>query len=96
MAKSGSDFLRDVETLLNGALGHPAGTLALKEILSRHGGSDVYIPMSSELYALWRKKWIRKNFTGANHQELAYTCDLSESQVRRILNEEEPPPLGEP
>ena len=92
MAKSGNNFLRDVEQLLNGALGHPAGTLALKEILSRHGGSDVYIPTTSALYVLWRKKWIHNNNTGNNHKELAYACELSESQVRRILNEDPPPP----
>jgi len=81
-------FLAEVEQLLNDALGSPHGTLEFKGILDRHGGGDIYIPTSTEVYNLWRQKQIRARFTGSNYQELADETGLSARHIRRIIHDD--------
>lgn len=81
-------FLMEIEELLNKILGVPSGTLALKGLLDRYGGMEVYLPTSTDIYIAWRNDQIRLNFTGDNYAALASEWGLDERQIRRIINEE--------
>lgn len=86
--KPAQELLGAIETLLNDVLGCPKGTQALKGILNRHGGADMYIPTETDLYKAWRNLQIRAQFKGDNHAELAELWKLKERQVRRIIHDE--------
>lgn len=79
-------FLADVEELLNQALGHPKGTLALKTVCEKWGGEAVYIPSKTEFFLIARNEEIILKFHGDNYEELALEYKLTERQVRRIVN----------
>lgn len=79
-------FLADVEELLNQALGHPKGTLALKAVCEKWGGETCYIPSQTELFLAVRNEEIRRQFKGDNYEELALNYKITERQVRRIVN----------
>lgn len=82
-------FLADVEELLNQALGHPKGTLALKAVCERWGGEAVYIPKLPELFLAVRNEKIRLSFRGDNYEELALTHRLTIRQIRNIIHKGE-------
>lgn len=81
-------FLADIEELLNQALGHPKGTLALKVVCEKYAGESCYIPSQTELFVEWRNREIVKRFRGDNYGELAAEFGLDKRQVRRIVNEQ--------
>ena len=83
------NFLGDVESLLNEALGFPRGTEALKVVCEKHQGTTCYIPSATEVFISWRNGRIRDRFKGDNYDELAGEFNLSASQVRRIIHEKE-------
>lgn len=84
--QNGNKFLENIERLLNQALGgYPNGTLELQEVLNLHGGVEIYIPTSTDLYVGFRNRQIINEFRGDNHQELSIKYSLSVSQVRRII-----------
>lgn len=87
----GNGFLQEVEELLNDIMGEdpagcPLGTLALRDILQRHGGVDIYIPCLTERYRAWRDEQIRVEFQGDNYGELALRWDLEERWIREIVD----------
>lgn len=90
MAKpDGCSFLGDIETLLNRAIGEPAGTRALMEVCERHQGATVFVSSKAEIFTRWRNAHIRAEFRGDNHRELSIKWSISESQIRRILSRKE-------
>jgi Mor family transcriptional regulator len=50
------------------------------------GGTNMYFPKSDMLVKSIRDKRIRREFNGGNYKELARKYNLSESQVRNIIN----------
>lgn len=82
-------FLADVEELLNQALGHPKGTLALKAVCEKWGGEAVYIPSQTELFLAVRNEEIRLKFRGDNYEELALASNLTVRQIRNIIHKGE-------
>ena len=53
------------------------------EVCREYGGLQIYIPYPNR----YIKKQIKKEFTGANHRELAKKYGVSVRQVYRILKE---------
>lgn len=49
------------------------------------GGLNYYFPQAEKMLRTKRNELIRKEFTGANHKELAYKYRLSEVQIREIV-----------
>ncbi len=86
MAKNGSDFLSDIEDRFNEVLGAPDGTIALREILKLHAGTEIYIPSKTETFIAYRDEQIRSSFDGSNYAELARLWHLSSSQIRTIVH----------
>ena len=79
-------FLVDIERLLNGALGDPQGTEALREILEIYGGHDHYIRKTTDIDR--RRRKIVELFNGANYKTLAKRFSLSVRHIRRIIGGE--------
>lgn len=50
------------------------------------GGTEVYIPKSDMLVKAIRNDRIKQEFNGGNYKELALKYNLSESQIRNIIN----------
>jgi len=50
------------------------------------GGTTMYFPKSNMLVKSIRDKIIKREFNGGNYKELARKYNLSESQVRNIIN----------
>lgn len=84
--KEGFNFLADLEDVLNHSLGFPQGTEALKSLCEKHHGAEVYIPSATEAFVAYRNKRIREKFNGSNYAALAAEEDLSERNIRRIIN----------
>ncbi len=80
-------MLAEIEGLLNGLMGCPKGTIALKGILSRHRGIYMYIPAETKIFKAWRNHQIRIFFKGDNYDELAKQWGLGKRQVRWIIHE---------
>lgn len=49
------------------------------------GGLNYYFPKAEKMLRAKRNELIRKEFTGANHKELAQKYRLSEVQIREIV-----------
>ena len=79
-------FIVDIERLLNGALGDPQGTEALREILEIHGGREHYIRKRTDIDR--RRRKIIALFNGANYKALAKKFSLSVRHIRRIIGGE--------
>ena len=72
---------------LCGDFGDDSGQQIIKVIVQECGGLRVTIPSLKDLYVDQRNRRIRQLFNGINHKELAICFQMSESQVRRVLNE---------
>jgi len=79
-------MLVEIEGLLNSLMGCPKGTVALKDILSRHSGVNMYIPKETKIFKTWRNHRIRGLFEGNNYDELAKEWGLGKRQVRQIVD----------
>jgi Mor family transcriptional regulator len=49
------------------------------------GGLNYYFPQAEKMLRIKRNELINKEFTGANHKELAQKYRLSEVQIREIV-----------
>ena len=81
-------LLGEIEEGLNHFLGGLKGTLWLKPILERHGGQELYVPKSTELYKAARDKAIFNAYNGKNGADLAAEWGVTEKTVRNIYNQE--------
>lgn len=63
------------------------GMDAFKQLVTKYGGSEPYIPKASSLVIPIRNELIRREFDGTNHVELAIKYDLTERFVRTIVEE---------
>jgi len=79
-------MLAEIEGLLNGLMGCPEGTIALKGILSLYCGVYKYIPAETKIFKTWRNHQIRALFNGDNYTELALKWGLGKRQVRWIVH----------
>jgi Mor family transcriptional regulator len=66
--------------------GQEYGMAIVKTIIEELGGLRVTVPSWKMLYRKERNALIRKRFNGFNHKELGIMFNLSETQVRRIVN----------
>ena len=53
------------------------------------GGTYYYFPKADKLLANIRNKKIREEFNGSNHKDLARKYDLSETSIRRLIENKE-------
>ena len=67
--------------------GEASGQKIIKVIIEELGGLRVTIPDVKVLCREERDRKIRAYFNGVNHKEIAIRYQISESQVRRILND---------
>ena len=63
------------------------GLEAFKQLVTKYGGSEPYIPKASSLVIPIRNELIRREFDGTNHVELAIKFNLTERFVRHIVEE---------
>lgn len=52
----------------------------------KFGGTEIYVPKSDMLVKAIRNEKIKQEFSGGNYRELALKYNLSESQIRNIIN----------
>jgi len=73
-----------------GRLGLDLGTDAIDKLLAEYGGQKPHLPMPENFWGLLaresRDTKIRDEFKGNNHEQLAVDFQLSERQVRTIVN----------
>jgi len=62
------------------------GTIALRDILSRHSGVYMYIPRETKIFKTWRNYRIRALFKGDNYDEFDKEWGLGKRQVRQIVH----------
>lgn len=80
-------FISEVESVLNDAFGHPAGTERLRRLCEQFGGTRVYIPSTPGVCIAARNARIKKAARdGASYEELAVAHGLSVSHIRRIIH----------
>lgn len=58
-----------------------------KKLVLTFGGLNLYIPKKDSFNRAARNEEIRQKFTGANFKELAAEYDLTEVQIRSIVND---------
>ncbi len=69
--------------------GERDAAMIMEMLFTELGGLRVTIPTMQQILLYNRNDRIRKQFTGANHEELALMYGMSERQVRRIVNEQD-------
>jgi len=63
--------------------------------LAHHlGGDGFYFRKLDNMFLFKRDEQIRAAFTGANHKELAHDYNLTERQIRNILQQKHPVQTG--
>lgn len=63
------------------------GIEAYRELVKEYGGSHIYIPEHETFKAAQRNATIRKEFNGYNFRELGKKYGLTESSIRRIVDD---------
>lgn len=66
------------------------GLIAFLEMIKTHGGTYYYVPKADQVLRKIRDDRIRAEFQGDNYKELAVKYDLSEIQIRRIVEGNNP------
>lgn len=61
------------------------GMDTMLQLIKLLGGMRIYFPKYETILRTTRDNHIRKVFTGSNHRELAKKFNLSESQIRSII-----------
>lgn len=71
-------------------LGLESGTDFIDKLLAEYGGQKPHLPMSENFWNMLarnsRDTKLRSQFKGNNHEQLAIDFELSERQVRTIVN----------
>lgn len=63
------------------------GIEAYRELVKEYGGTHIYIPEHEGFKATLRNADIRRDFNGYNFKELAKKYNLTESSIRRIVED---------
>lgn len=58
-----------------------------RKLVNHFGGTTLYIQKSDKITKILRDEQIKIKFNGSNHKALAREFNLSESSIRKILNE---------
>lgn len=68
-------------------LAETIGIEAYRELVKNYGGTHIYVPGHEGFYAVARNEQIRSEFDGYNFRALAQKYELTESSVRRIVED---------
>jgi len=83
---SGQNIVFNLFRQINQRFEQPIAQDCIKLIINEMGGLRITIPSWKVLQRQDRDLKIRNLFNGKNIQELALRFDLSETQIRRIVN----------
>lgn len=79
-----TEAVQELFRRLQGEFGNMAPQI-IKVMVDVVGGYRITFPDLQDLYRMERNRCIRSEFTGCNHQELAFKYRLKVKQVRRIV-----------
>lgn len=87
-----SEVTEEMLTPSHRKLADVIGIEATLRLCETFGGEAVYIPLTDNVYAAVRRKWIREEYVAKNvaPRHIARKYGLSEREVQRIIGEVRP------